>query len=142
MKTETQTDLVVRRTIPASAEELFDAWLDPKSLALWMTPMDGMTPATVRNDPRVGGEYEIIMHAPGHDYPHRGNYRVIDRPRRLAFTWLSDATGDRETVVTVEFVPRGAKTEVVLTHAGLDDDAQTKHTQGWSGVLEKLEKFV
>ena len=32
--------LTVRREIAASAEELFDAWLDPASLAVWMRPGD------------------------------------------------------------------------------------------------------
>lgn len=35
--------VTLRREIAASAEELFDAWLDPASLAVWMRP--GGTPA-------------------------------------------------------------------------------------------------
>ena len=30
--------IVVKRTIPATVDELFDAWLDPESLAQWMHP--------------------------------------------------------------------------------------------------------
>jgi len=50
--------VVVRRTIAASAEDLFDAWLDPQALAAWMRP--GMIKSTVAKvEPRVGGSYEI-----------------------------------------------------------------------------------
>ena len=55
--------VVVRRMIAASAEDLFDAWLDPEALAQWMRP--GSIQSTVaRVEPRVGGAYEIVMQAP------------------------------------------------------------------------------
>ena len=39
-------------------------------------------------------------------YPHHGVYRVIDRPRRLVFTWISHGTEGCETLVTVDFLPQ------------------------------------
>ena len=70
--------LTVRRTIAASAEELFDAWIDPESLAVWMRP-DATQKTSIRVDARVGGECEIVMHTPGEPVPHTGSYRVAQR---------------------------------------------------------------
>jgi uncharacterized protein YndB with AHSA1/START domain len=130
--------VVVRRTIAAKPEILFDAWLDPESLAAWMRP--GNTPKTVATvDARVGGRYEIVMHLEsGRIVPHTGVYRTIDRPRRLAFTWLSPHTDTRDTLVTVDFVTRGANTEVIVTHEQLPENERDSHDNGWTSALEKL----
>ena len=132
--------LTVRRTIAASAEELFDAWLDPESLAVWMRP--GATQkTTVRVDPRVGGEFEIIMHTPGGPVPHTGSYREISRPRRLVFTWNSEHANHIDSLVTVEFRPARGATEIVLTHERLPDaEAVAKHNGGWSDILVLIEQ--
>lgn len=132
--------LVVRRTIPASAEELFDAWLDPLALATWMRPgSTHRTTATV--DARVGGRYSIVMEADGKTIPHTGEYRLIDRPRRLSFTWHSPHTDGRDTLVTVEFLPSSRHTEVVITHEWLPDAKYEAHRGGWTSALEKLQAF-
>lgn len=131
--------VVVRRAIAASADDLFDAWLDPQALAAWMRP--GEIRSTVaRVEPRVGGSYEIIMQGESKSIPHKGVYRLIDRPRRLVFTWHSPATDQRETLVTVDFLPMGAKTEVVVTHEQLPEDARPAHSKGWSSGLEHLDQ--
>ena len=130
--------VVVRRTIAAAPEELFDAWLDPEAMAVWMRPGSILrTQAVV--DPRVGGHYEIVMHSGTETYPHTGSYRVIDRPRRLVFTWLSRGTEQRDSLVTVDFVSRGKATEVVVTHEQLSEAAQPSHSNGWNSALERLE---
>lgn len=132
--------LTVRRSIAASAEELFDAWLDPASLAVWMRP-GPTTSTTIKLDARVGGAFEIIMHTPGGPVPHTGTYQEISRPRRLVFTWNSPHALYINSLVTVEFRPSRDGTEIVLTHERLPDaEAVTKHTGGWSDILVLIER--
>lgn len=130
--------IVVRRTIDAPAEELFDAWLDAKSLADWMRPA-GVSRTTTKVDARVGGSYEVVMHFADHDVSHTGRYLRIERPKVIEFTWFSQYTYDRETRVKVEFRAAGAATEVVVTHTFLPDAEMAEaHTGGWTDVLVAL----
>ncbi|MEO8487529.1 MAG: SRPBCC domain-containing protein [Betaproteobacteria bacterium] len=134
--------LVVRRRIAASAEAVFDAWLDPKALAVWMRP-GAATRSTATVDARIGGRYEIVMHMPGGSVPHHGVYEAIERPRRLVFTWNSPHAGDHDSRVTVEFHSQAGATEVVITHEHLPDgDAVGKHRGGWTEVLARLDAFA
>ncbi len=131
--------VVVRRTIAASAEDIFDCWLDPEALAAWMRP--GTIRSTVAKvEPRVGGRYEIVMQGEEGAIPHSGEYRVIDRPRRLVFTWHSPYAGPAETLVTVDFLRAGKGTEVVVTHEQLPAEARESHSRGWSSGLEHLDE--
>jgi len=134
--------IVVRRSIPATVDELFDAFLDADSLAQWMHP--GTTArSTVRVDARVGGRFEVVMNHPSGPLRHYGEYRSIERNRKLVFTWFSDATHHTETLVTVEFLARSASTEVVLTHERLPDhEAGLQHSKGWTAALELLEGLL
>jgi uncharacterized protein YndB with AHSA1/START domain len=134
--------VVVKRTIPATVDELFDAWLDPESLAQWMRPgTDALSTATV--DARVGGTFEVVMHYPDGPKRHHGEYRVIDRNRKLVFTWISDATHHAETLVTVDFHPALSSTEIVLTHERMPDhEAGLSHVRGWTAALQLLETLL
>jgi len=127
--------VIVRREIAAPAQELFDAWLDPASLADWMRP-GGKTRATVKVDPRVGGQFEIVMYADSGPVPHTGTYKEIDRPKRLVFTWNSPYALNNDSLVTVEFRPARGATEIVLTHEKLPSaEMAAAHTKGWSEIL-------
>ena len=134
------TAVIVRRTIAATADEIFDAWLDPTALGIWMRP-ESIRHTSAKTDARVGGSYEIIMQGDENTYPHHGVYRVIDRPRRLVFTWISHGTEGCETLVTVDFLPAGQRTEVVVTHEQLPEGARESHTQGWTSGLDRLAEF-
>jgi uncharacterized protein YndB with AHSA1/START domain len=136
--TDIASAVVVRRTIAAPAEVLFDAWLDPEALAIWMRP--GAIQNTVATvEPRVGGRYEIIMSSATEKYPTAGVYRVIDRPRQLVFTWHPSGNEHNESLVTVDFIVQGERTEVVVTHERLPESARTPHANGWTSGLEHLD---
>jgi uncharacterized protein YndB with AHSA1/START domain len=135
----TAAAVVVRRTIAASPEVLFDAWLNPAALAIWMRP--GEIRSTVATlDPKVGGHYEIVMQGATDKYPVGGVYRVIDRPRRLVFTWVSRGAVQLESLVTVDFIVQGKRTEVVVTHEQLPESLRPSHSNGWTSGLERLEQ--
>jgi uncharacterized protein YndB with AHSA1/START domain len=134
--------VTVSRRIPASAERLFDAWLDPKSLAMWMR-RDGGEPSQVVADPRVGGSFSFTMIDRFGESVHRGTYRVIDRPRALEFTWRSHATNKEDSVVRVTFEPDGDATVVEVRHERLPDgEAARNHSDGWTEILGQLERIM
>ena len=131
------------RVLQAPPEEVFDAWTDAASLAVWMAP-GAVSRSVVELDARVGGRFRIVMKGPDCDHVHEGEYLVVERPRRLVFTWISAATGGLATTVTVELVPRGrGETELTLTHEGLPDEAaREQHGSGWGDILRKLGASV
>lgn len=132
----------VRHVIAASPEQVFDAWADAESMTRWMRPGPGMR-CSCRLDVRVGGSFEIDMIAPdGTTLLHTGTYRVVDRPHKLVFTWKSEPTDHRETVVTIEFRAANGGTEIVLTHEGLPAGAAKPHKGGWEEILRKLAADV
>lgn len=143
--------VTVRREIAAAAEDLFDAWLDARSLGSWMRP-GGIHETRAETDPRVAGSFRILMvtgspaEAAGEATTilHTGTYREIDRPRRLAFTWSSPATGFRDSLVTVTFEPRpNGSTLIEIHQVGLpDDDARASHDAGWTDALRELERAL
>ena len=139
---DTTPVLVVRRQMAVPRERVFDAWLDSESLAHWMRPGDSVR-AIVTVDPRVGGGFRIVMEGPTHGaVEHVGEYLAIERPSLLSFTWISEKTDHRRTVVTVEFHERGAGTELVLTHRRLPPTMVDAHRQGWTDVVRLLDEAL
>ena len=133
--------LVVRCLIPVPREQVFAAWLDPVSLAQWMAP-GSVSGATVELDPRVGGQFRIVMHHGQGDEEHRGAYLVIEPPSLLSFTWISAHTDHQSTIVTVELKAQGNGTELTLTHRRLPPAELDAHRRGWTDIVGKLEAIV
>ena len=134
--------VTVQREIAAPVEDLFDAWLDAQSLGSWLKP-GGIRETRAETDPRVGGEFRIVMVDDDSSMLHTGTYREIDRPRRLVFTWSSPATQFRDSLVTVTFQPSPNSTVVEIHQVGLpDEDAQASHDAGWSDALRELAQIM
>lgn len=137
--TEADFNVRLERRLPAPPDRVFAAWTDRASLPAWLCPGSVVT-RVEELDVRLGGRFRIIMQDDGEDLVHAGEYREVDPPRRLVFTWASPATGGRDTLVTVTLAPAGdGETDLTLTHERLPDaDARHKHERGWSNILDKL----
>jgi uncharacterized protein YndB with AHSA1/START domain len=86
--------LKLSRRFDASPERVFDAWLSPEWGA-WLPPANA-TCEIVSHEPVVGGHYVVLMTMPdGRKSEISGTYRVIERPNRIAFTWIGQANKKR-----------------------------------------------
>ena len=138
--------LVLRRFYDATPETLFAAWTTPEQAAEFMGP--GTVKATdVKMDVRPGGSYSIVMQMDdGSAIPVHGTYRDVDRPRLLSMTWVwkeDDPKDERETIVTLQFVPHGNRTELVLTHAGFASmESRDNHEIGWAKIMDQVAALL
>jgi uncharacterized protein YndB with AHSA1/START domain len=71
-------------------------------------------------------------------YEHTGEYVAIEPPERLEFTWISEATEHRITVVAIEFLERDRGTELILTHRRLPPMQVESHRRGWTDILRAI----
>jgi uncharacterized protein YndB with AHSA1/START domain len=124
----------IPRTYDAAPEKVFRAWTDPASVKAWLA--DGKD---ISIDPHEGGLFYIEMPWQERIYPHYGRYLHVESPRLLEFTWVSEGSRGKESVVKIELTARNGKTELRLSHDGLPSEELAKdHHGGWSGFLDKL----
>ena len=134
----TELSLTVERVIGAAQSDLFNAWLDPKMLAKFMVPAQGVTVPHAANDPVEGGRFDILMRAGDDDLPHAGTYREITPHERIIFTWESPYSVD-DSLVTLTFAPVDAGTRVTLHHVRFaNEEARDSHNGGWTAILGAL----
>lgn len=135
----TDLNLTVERTINAPQADVFNAWLNPEMLRKFMTPGPGMTVPKASNDPKEGGQFEIVMQAGENQIPHSGTYREISPHDRIVFTWISPYSVEDSTV-TLQFKPVETGTHVTLTHIRFaDEESRDNHKGGWTGILDTLD---
>ena len=134
--------LVVRRTIRASPERIFEAWTRPEHLRAWWGPRP-VTCSGAEVDLRVGGRFRIDNALPdGKTVVIEGTFRAIEPPHRLVYTWRMGAEAPESSLVTVRFEARGDATEVVIVHESIPSEVvRRSHLDGWTGCLDGLEAF-
>jgi uncharacterized protein YndB with AHSA1/START domain len=125
--------------VPPKPEQVFDAWLDPNASD---GPWRGDGGRCL--NPVVGGLfYWSDRHWSDQDgdreWGHYGRFLAIERPSRIAFTWMAEATRGLESVVTLTLIAFESGTRIELRHAGLpDDQAGHAHENAWARILEAM----
>ena len=140
--TEATRTIVQEITINAPAERIFEALVDPEQRKQWWGREGRFQATDVESDLRVGGKWKMSGSGFGRPFTVSGEYRAIERPRLLAFTWRpSWQASSAETLVRFDLFETDGKTTVRITHSGLMPQDTEAH-QGWPQLLAGLRAFV
>ena len=142
MTSESTLRVQVTRRFDASAERVFDAWLDPATAGQWLFATKTGQMIRVEIDPRVRGSFTIVDRRDGEDVEHTGEYLEIDRPRRLVFGFRVPKYSQVTTRVSVDIVPLESGCQLTLTHEGVLPDYVSRTESGWRTILDALAETL
>jgi len=117
------------RTIPASPDKVYDAWLNPKIPG---NPWSSVEKLIL--DPKADGLF--YWRKPGMYHYGYGRFTKTERPDRIQYTWVSPDTMGVESTVTVTFRKQGEETLMTLVHSDIPDtDEGRGFEKGWNYFL-------
>jgi uncharacterized protein YndB with AHSA1/START domain len=133
------TEINLTRTIDASPDEVFEAWLDHTCPG---SPWFGV-PKAIVNPPKVDSLFYSMYQLEGREIAHYGRFITLEKPYKIQHTWVSEATRGMESIVTLSFEPVQEKTQVHINHANVpDDEAGHHHINAWKYVLSKMSSRI
>jgi uncharacterized protein YndB with AHSA1/START domain len=131
----------------ASAERVFDAWLDPIKVRSWAAQaVPGMPSFDIRRveiDARVGGKFTFSDMREDGEAVHWGYYLEIDRPRKLVFTWFTSEEEEQENnsvvTLTIEPLANGCRATIVDTMDARWAEWVKQTATGWNFMLRQVD---
>lgn len=134
--------LLIRRTIHAPVEKVFEAWTCPSQLQRWWGPAAVDCPAA-EVDLRTGGRYRIANRYPdGSVVWISGEFVVVAPPHLLEYTWRLEPESQEQERVTVRFESRSGLTDVSVVHRRIAARvARDGHRRGWHDCLDGLASY-
>ncbi len=113
-------NVILAASLPATADRLFDMYLDPKAHAAF-------TGAPVTIEPRAGAPFSAFDGTLSGTMLHVVPKRLIVQAWRSA-NWPADAI---DSVLTLSFWPEGDKARIELVHVNVSDEDFAGVSQGW-----------
>jgi uncharacterized protein YndB with AHSA1/START domain len=113
---KSERELVVKRTVNASARVVFDAWTKAELFQRWWVPKSfPINLVSCKMDVRVGGQYRLGFAHEGSTMEFFGTYLEVTPHSRLV--WTNEEGGADQNVTTVTFEETFGKTLVVVHDA-------------------------
>lgn len=145
----------VERTYPAGIETLWNAWVDPKALEVWYSPVQlEVAKGTVINDAVVGGVWTVGVDVPEYNFVAYffGVYTQVKEHELLEHTMNYTQSLDEfkkrvstpeEHIIQIAFKEVEGGSWVSFTQFGEMPEEQVELTrQGTSSYFDNLGKFL
>jgi uncharacterized protein YndB with AHSA1/START domain len=140
----------VRHQFRVPAERVYDAWLDPARVRVWLSASlksFGLAGdiRSVEIDARVGGKFLFTDMRNGTEARHWGQYLELDRPHKIVFTWIvAESEQADPSIVTLTITPDEKGCVATIVHR-MDEkwlEYVSRTEAGWSRMLEQVDAIV
>ncbi len=137
----------ITRIYDATAEQVWNAWVDPKQVSQWWGPR-GFTITTKSKDVKPGGKWIYTMHGPdGTDYPNMTTYYEVEKYKKLVYDHGANESQPAMFKVTVLFEEKKGKTTMSMTmelpsaEAAIETKKIIKQANG-NSTWDRLAEFI
>ncbi|HEY3625068.1 MAG TPA: SRPBCC domain-containing protein [Terracidiphilus sp.] len=141
-----EDEIVQEVVIHSPAERIFRALTRPQELLRWWAAEGRFQLIEAQCDLQPGGKWRMRVAgrctAESAVSTVYGEYRDVEPPCLLTYTWTREPEDWPETLVRWDLKEVNGCTTVRVTHSGLVSEALRHRNSGWPVVLKLLERFV
>lgn len=130
--------------IAAPPDRVFQALVDPAEVVKWWGQIGIYRCTSFEADLRIGGKWRSGgTGSDGRSFDVHGEILELDRPRLLAYSWVSSWTGDAKTTVRWELQANSQGTLVTIRHSGFAAHPELAQSyRGWPRMLGWLQALL
>ena len=132
-------ELRLTYTYAATAEHVFDSWLNPEVLKHWIFIGDSNKITNVSLEEKEGGKFSIVEENKGKVIDHFGKYIHIKRPESLSFSLEVPDHFDGVSHVEVNIERQGPACALSFIQRDIDT---TKTEQAWKNMFQMLDTVL
>ena len=138
--------IVQEIVIKAPAERVFRALTRPEELLKWWAAEGKFKVVSAECNLQPGGKW--LMRVAGPDPQERqastvyGEYRTVDPPHLLTYTWIRENEPYPETLVRWDLEERDGYTTVRVTNSGLITESLRMRNNGWPLIVTLLRAYI
>jgi uncharacterized protein YndB with AHSA1/START domain len=128
-------------TVKAKPADVYAAWTE--KFDTWFAQA-----GTVAMVPEPGRPYFFYNRDEWGRHPHYGRFLALEKNQLVEMTWMTgngtaEGTEGAETILRIELAPKGAGTEIRLTHSGfVSEKSCSGHEENWPLALKELDEAL
>ena len=134
--------VIVEETYTSSPAMIWSALTNSAEMRQWYFEIADFKPT-------LGFEFNFKAGRPGSEVVHLCRVTEVVPKRKIAYSWRYEGVAGN-SLVAFELIPEGEKTQVRITHSGLEtfpkshpDLARENFVEGWRAILgESLKSYL